>query len=276
MLTRIITGVIGIALAALVIQTGGFLFGVCGIVLAAGAWTEYTLAFEKKGVRLPGLIGTVLIAVMCYSSLHGLAAETLLALVTASTLLILLLTVVFHGNVTVPAAVAAAAGVAYFGLSFAHLIALRMMETGIPAVTTDWGVLEPGCALIWITIIGTWASDTFAYFAGSFLGRHKLCPSISAGKTVEGFIGGLVGTTLSVAGLGILFQLNAEVMAVLGFAICVVATLGDLVESVVKRYTGIKDSSHLIPGHGGLWDRFDSLLYTAPFVFYFVKFVSLG
>ena len=78
------------------------------------------------------------------------------------------------------------------------------------------------------------------------------------------------------AGLGILFNCDVEIMAILGLCICIVATLGDLVESVAKRYTGIKDSSHLIPGHGGIWDRFDSVIYTVPFVYYFVQFVDIA
>jgi phosphatidate cytidylyltransferase len=73
-----------------------------------------------------------------------------------------------------------------------------------------------------------------------------------------------------VAGLGVFFGFDVVVMAVLGFFICIVATLGDLVESVVKRYTGIKDSGNIIPGHGGIWDRFDSVIYTVPFVYYFM------
>ena len=78
------------------------------------------------------------------------------------------------------------------------------------------------------------------------------------------------------AGLGILFNFDVETMDILGLCICIVATLGDLVESVAKRYTGIKDSSHLIPGHGGIWDRFDSVIYTVPFVYYFVQFVYIA
>ena len=146
---------------------------------------------------------------------------------------------------------------------------------GVSEVPTGLVAFDMGCALIWTALIGTWASDTFAYFTGCFMGRHKLCPAISPGKTIEGFIGGLAGTTLSVAGLGVFFGFNVTMMAALGFCICLVATLGDLVESVIKRYTGIKDSSHLIPGHGGIWDRFDSVIYTVPFVYYFVQMVDI-
>ena len=275
MLVRIITGIVGIGLAAFVIQSGGLLFAACGLVLALGAWFEYCNAFSRKGYSPAFLIGGLFVSAMCYAAYGGLDTGLLTMLSLGAVLVMFLLTVLLHGSFSVPSAAVSAAGVLYLGMSFAHLIGLRVMEHGMAPVETQLGVLEPGCALIWTALIGTWASDTFAYFAGSFLGRHKLCPSISPGKTVEGFVGGLVGTTASVAGLGVLFGFDVQVMAVLGLCICIIATLGDLVESVMKRYTGIKDSGHIIPGHGGIWDRFDSVIYTVPFVYYFVQFVAL-
>lgn len=276
MLTRIITGIIGIAAAAYVIQTGGLVFAVCGMLLAVGAWVEYCNAFDRKGYRPALLVGGLLIAGMCYSAWYGLDPDMLVTLMTGGTLLLFLMTVLLHGSFSVPSAAISVAGVFYLGLSFAHLIGLRVMDHGFPAVSTSLGSFEPGCALIWTALIGTWASDTFAYFAGCAFGSHKLCPSISPKKTVEGLIGGMAGTTASVAGLGVFFDLDVLTMAILGLCICIVATLGDLVESVAKRYTGIKDSSHLIPGHGGIWDRFDSVIYTVPFVYYFVQFVDIA
>lgn len=275
MLVRIITGIVGIGLAAFVIQSGGLLFAACGLVLALGAWFEYCNAFSSKGYSPAFLIGGLFVAAMCYAAYGGLDTGLLTMLSLGAVLVMFLLTVLLHGSFSVPSAAVSAAGVLYLGMSFAHLIGLRVMEHGMAPVATQLGVLEPGCALIWTALIGTWASDTFAYFAGSFWGRHKLCPSISPGKTVEGFVGGLIGTTASVAGLGVLFGFDVRVMAVLGLCICLIATLGDLVESVMKRYTGIKDSGHIIPGHGGIWDRFDSVIYTVPFVYYFVQFVAL-
>ena len=275
MLVRIITGIVGIGLAAFVIQSGGLLFAACGLVLALGAWFEYCNAFSRKGYSPAFLIGGLFVSAMCYAAYGGLDTGLLTMLSLGAVLVMFLLTVLLHGSFSVPSAAVSAAGVLYLGMSFAHLIGLRVMEHGMAPVETQLGVLEPGCALIWTALIGTWASDTFAYFAGSFLGRHKLCPSISPGKTVEGFVGGLIGTTASVAGLGVLFGFDVQVMAVLGLCICLIATLGDLVESVMKRYTGIKDSGHIIPGHGGIWDRFDSVIYTVPFVYYFVQFVAL-
>lgn len=268
MLTRIITGIIGIVLAALVIQTGGSVFAGAVLLLAFGAWYEYCNAFKQKGYEPTLVTGMVLISIMWAGGFLG-SDGLLVFSVMFSALVIMLLTVLKHGKFDVLSAVISVTGVFYIGLSFVHLVMLRFI--GEEAyISTSLGDFQLGCALVWVALIGTWASDTFAYFAGCFLGKHKLCETISPKKTIEGFIGGLIGTTASVAGLGVFFGFDVVVMAVLGFFICIVATLGDLVESVVKRYTGIKDSGNIIPGHGGIWDRFDSVIYTVPFVYYFM------
>ena len=268
MLTRIITGIIGIVLAALVIQTGGSVFAGAVLLLAFGAWYEYCNAFKQKGYKPTLVTGMVLISIMWAGGFLG-SNGLLVCSVMFSALVIMLLTVLNHGKFDVLSAVISVAGIFYIGLSFVPLIMLRFI--GEEAyISTSLGDFQLGCALVWVALIGTWASDTFAYFAGCFLGKHKLCEAISPKKTIEGFIGGLIGTTASVAGLGVFFGFDVVVMAVLGFFICIVATLGDLVESVVKRYTGIKDSGNIIPGHGGIWDRFDSVVYTVPFVYYFM------
>ena len=268
MLTRIITGIIGIVLAALVIQTGGSVFAGAVLLLAFGAWYEYCNAFKQKGYKPTLVTGMVLISIMWAGGFLG-SNGLLVCSMMFSALVIMLLTVLNHGKFDVLSAVISVAGVFYIGLSFVHLVMLRFIDEEV-YIFTSLGDFQLGCALVWVALIGTWASDTFAYFAGCFLGKHKLCEVISPKKTIEGFIGGLIGTTASVAGLGVFFGFDVVVMAVLGFLICIVATLGDLVESVVKRYTGIKDSGNVIPGHGGIWDRFDSVIYTVPFVYYFM------
>lgn len=129
--------------------------------------------------------------------------------------------------------------------------------------------------MVWVMFIGTWASDSFAYFTGRAFGSHKLAPAISPNKTIEGFFGGLIGTIAVVVGLGWLLAMPLPQMAALGAAIAVLGTLGDLVESMMKRQTGIKDSGAIIPGHGGVWDRFDSVLFTAPLVYYYTVYIVL-
>lgn len=271
MLIRIISGVIGIALAAFIVQTGGNVFAGAGLLLAFGAWYEYCNAFREKGYKPTLVTGMVLISVIWAGGWLG-NTGFLVGATMFSVLTVMLLTVINHDNFDVLSAVISVAGVFYIGLSFTHLVMLRFMG-GEAVIPTCLGDFQLGCAFLWIALIGTWASDTFAYFAGFAFGKHKLCEKISPKKTIEGFLGGLIGTTASVAALGVFFGLDLTLMAVLGFFICIVATLGDLVESVIKRYTGIKDSGNIIPGHGGILDRFDSVLYTAPFVYYFMIIV---
>ena len=274
MITRIITGLIGIALAAYVIQTGGTLFAGFALVLGLIAWFEYARAFGERGMGLTLLTGFLGVAALWYTGWQG-NVELMVAAATLIVAIVLLESVLLRGSVSIMDAVTSVTGILYIGFPFAYMVMLRdWPETRL--IPTQLGDFEFGCALIWTMFIGTWASDTFAYFTGSAIGRHKLCPSISPNKTVEGFLGSLVGTTAAVAGLGIFFALPVQEMAILGLAIAVLATLGDLVESVAKRYTGIKDSGSIIPGHGGIWDRFDSVLFTAPLVYYFVKFVGLA
>ena len=259
MITRIITGLIGIALAAYVIQTGGTLFAGFALVLGLIAWFEYARAFGERGMGLTLLTGFLGVAALWYTGWQG-NVELMVAAATLIVAIVLLESVLLRGSVSIMDAVTSVTGILYIGFPFAYMVMLRdWPETRL--IPTQLGDFEFGCALIWIMFIGTWASDTFAYFTGSAIGRHKLCPSISPNKTVEGFLGSLVGTTAAVAGLGIFFALPVQEMAILGLAIAVLATLGDLVESVAKRYTGIKDSGSIIPGHGGIWDRFIGLLF---------------
>ncbi|MCL6561251.1 MAG: phosphatidate cytidylyltransferase, partial [Firmicutes bacterium] len=126
---------------------------------------------------------------------------------------------------------------------------------------------------IWLIfmLVGTWASDTTAYFVGKAFGRRRLAPVLSPKKTLEGAIGGVLGSVLT----GYLFALiypflPISKMFILGLLLGAAAEVGDLLESAFKRQAGMKDSSALIPGHGGILDRFDSALFTAPLVYYFV------
>ncbi len=269
MLLRIITGVVGIALAAFIIQTGGRVFGAAVLALMVIGWHEYAQAFRHYGQPLAYCSGAFFVALLGACAWLG-NAEEFLALTTLAVLWTMTQAVFFHRDFSVAQAVASVAGIVYVGVTFSHLLMLRFWNEGV-VLETAAGPMEMGCAWLWVALIGTWASDTFAYFAGSALGRHKLCEAVSPKKTIEGFLGGVLGTMASVAGVGLFFSLPALPMAVLGFFIALTATIGDLVESAVKRYTGIKDSGVLIPGHGGVLDRFDSVMFVVPFVYYFVQ-----
>lgn len=147
--------------------------------------------------------------------------------------------------------------VSYVVLLFSHIILLRGLNQGI--------------YLTFLAIGLTWATDTGAYFVGRALGRHKLAPLVSPNKTVEGAIGGIlvaVAAALAAARLLPDKSLSAGIMFVLAIAVGISAQLGDLVESALKRFAGVKDSGWLIPGHGGVLDRFDSILFSIPAVYY--------
>lgn len=272
MAIRIVSGVIGIAIAAFIVQTGGAVFGAAVLLLMLIGWHEYAQAFRHK--EIPPAYWSGMAAMACFWGAAYLGrTDFLLAAVTLFVLWLMLLAVLFYRSFSVPQALVSVAGVMYVGLSLLHLMLLRFWHAG-ETLETPIGTMEAGCAWLWIALIGTWASDTFAYFSGFAFGKTKLCEPISPKKTREGFYGGVVGTAVSVAALGYSIGHPALLMAALGVVIALVATVGDLVESVVKRYTGIKDSGVLIPGHGGVLDRFDSAMFVIPFVYYFLRIME--
>jgi len=153
------------------------------------------------------------------------------------------------------------AGAAYVGFPLGCFVRLRAMDQGM-----WWMVLA---------LLGTWISDSGAYFVGCGLGKHKLCPRISPKKTWEGVIGGLVSGVVTVVLLGrFLLGLDVGWGIVLGVLLVLGATIGDLAESVIKRQAETKDSGNLIPGHGGMLDRLDSLLFIVPIVYCFASLAT--
>lgn len=140
----------------------------------------------------------------------------------------------------------------------------------VPVLAGD-GVWRPETVLCYIFII--WANDVFAYLVGMTFGRHRLCERLSPKKSWEGFFGGIAGAV--VLGLVAARVMDGSCWVWAGLALVAAATgvLGDLVESMFKRAAGVKDSGTLIPGHGGVLDRFDAMLLSAPFVFVYMLFV---
>jgi phosphatidate cytidylyltransferase len=128
--------------------------------------------------------------------------------------------------------------------------------------------------LLWLVILTAFGTDIMAYFTGFFLGKHKLCPNISPKKTIEGAIGGIAGSVILCVLFGYLISKEPMIHFILiGFFGSIFAQAGDLTASIFKRKMGIKDYGSLIPGHGGVLDRFDSVLFTAPFVYYYIMLV---
>ncbi|RXI37785.1 phosphatidate cytidylyltransferase [Clostridium tetani] len=135
-----------------------------------------------------------------------------------------------------------------------------------------------GNYLIWLIFLSSWICDTFAYYSGKYFGKKKLCTKISPKKTIEGSIGGLLGSIIGCTIFGV-FSINKGVdislihFILIGAISGILSQLGDLVASSIKRYVDVKDYSQLIPGHGGILDRFDSILFSSVTVFYYLTFI---
>lgn len=150
-------------------------------------------------------------------------------------------------------------GIIYVSFLLSHILLLRNQPMG-----TQW---------VFFLLITVWAGDTFAYFTGTLIGKHKLYPKISPKKSVEGLLGGLAGSII----VAFLFRrfffgdLAWSHALMLAFFIMILGQIGDFGESMIKRSVNVKDSSRLIPGHGGILDRLDSFLFSAPFLYYYVQ-----
>ena len=164
----------------------------------------------------------------------------------------------------------------YLGWPMSFFLLLRGSQAGtIPGPGGTWFYLPHGAWWVLLVLLGVWGFDSAAFFAGHYFGRHKLAPRISPAKTWEGAIGGFVlsiaaALLITVIPLGVPWYLAI----VLGILIGVAAILGDLSESLIKRQTNVKDSGTIMPGHGGLLDRIDSLLFVVIVVYVFSQFVG--
>jgi phosphatidate cytidylyltransferase len=143
---------------------------------------------------------------------------------------------------------------------------------------------EHGLVLLIMALCGAWIADSGAYFAGTFFGKHKLCPGISPKKTVEGLVGGIVVTGIVFAAISFVYEhfitdnpisIRYTLVAAAGMVCAVIGTVGDLSASLIKRQCGIKDYGKIMPGHGGMMDRFDSVLFVIPTFYAFVSLADI-
>ena len=251
---RIRTAIVAIPIALFLIKMGGLLFALGVLILGLVGFREYRNMLTRDGIqvyRATGLVGTALLI-----GAAGLGRPDWL-LPPENT------------GLTCMALV-------YLGLPFAHFILLRELSGPFHTIP-GWGTVSLGEALLWTVMFATWASDTFAYFGGRAFGKTKLLPRVSPKKTREGALCGFLGCVATVWLLGSLWLRYPLVpVLLLGVGIGFFAPLGDLVESILKRSCDIKDSGNFFPGHGGVLDRCDSLIFSVPFAYYFITLCLLG
>ncbi len=250
MINRILIAIPGIALAIAAVLLGNPVFAIVVGLIAMVALHEYlNLLAAIAPVRWAAFAGAALtIALPAILDLPergilvGAAAAVILAAVGG-------LLLADRTEVTIRVALTAF-GAIWIGVPMGLMVALREFEFGASAIAN--------------ILVGTWAFDTFSYFGGRFLGRHPVAPRTSPKKTVEGLVIGVIGGTLAVAVAGLYMDwIDAPQSLLLGAIICVVAYVGDLFESLIKRDIEVKDTSRLLGEHGGVLDRFDAILFTA-------------
>lgn len=266
MLTRIISGIIGIGLAILLIGLGGIPFLCTAIFLTAIGLREFYLLVSKKGVKPfqgVGLITGLIVILLAYfnnSSFFSINIGLLSLVVTFFLVFVTQIIKIGVTDVLLNVSVTFM-GVFYVAGLMSHFILLRNLHHPI----------LPGEYAIWLGFICTWSADTFAYFVGNSLGKRPLAASISPNKTIEGFLGGIFGSGLAGVIFSVVIGIDYSKALIIAVIIGVVGQLGDLFESALKRDAGVKDSGNLIPGHGGVLDRFDSALFTIPLTYYLVN-----
>lgn len=261
---RLISAFFGIIVFFAVIFSNTMVMGAAVFIITLVAIYEALGAFGLLRFNIPTVL-CFLSAAMPWAYLH-MPAPVFAALLVFYILFFMACPVFWHGKI-----------------SFAD--SCRMVSLSAVVTVLLWHILlvrnmENGHLYIWLAFLGAWISDTFAYFTGYFFGKHKLAPEISPKKTIEGSMGGIIGTAVVFVLTGVLFEkafsvsnVNVIAYGALGVICSAFGQIGDLSASVIKRECGIKDFGKIMPGHGGVLDRFDSVLFTAPLVYYFINLI---
>ncbi|UCC67646.1 MAG: phosphatidate cytidylyltransferase [Armatimonadota bacterium] len=276
---RALTAAVGIPVALLLIYLGGWYLAALVTALSLLGLREYYRLAAALGSRVRPLIGyLVALPITLTPAPYTLPPMLLLVCVWAAGELALMLRYVVRtkrlvGIENIGWRNATLLGLLYVAFLFGHVNLLRAFpgdDVSLPGLGPG---IPFGAGLVALVVIACWATDTAAYFVGKAIGRHKLSPKISPGKTVEGAAAGLVAAVLTAASMGRWLGLPLVQGVLLGAILGVAGQLGDLFESSLKRRAGVKDSGALLPGHGGVLDRLDSLLFSAPAAYYYLCYV---
>lgn len=260
--TRLISGIVLMAITIALMVNGGFpLFWMITAISVIGLFELYrAVGMEKTLPAVVGYLSSIVIDILILDNYY----EYLLMWLIASLMVLMACYVIAYPKYNSEQMTMLFFGLIYVTVMLSFVFKVRFVQNGI--------------LYVWLIFIGAWGSDTCAYCVGKLLGKHKLPSKLSPNKTIEGCLGGIIGAAL----IGFLFALaffkNTDYwwqFAVIGAISSVISQIGDLTASAIKRNHEIKDYGNLIPGHGGILDRFDSIIFIAPIVFYLVSFFGL-
>ena len=267
--TRIVSGLILFPLVAIILIWGNkYLVDVVISLIAILSLHEFYNAFKGKANPIKS-IGYI--AASSIAFIHIIPIEWMLKIigVLLSVSILALFLIVITSNLKINVMDIA---ITFFGICY---IAIFLMF--IPIIREN---LPNGKIILWFALLAVWGTDVFAYFVGKYFGTHKFT-EISPNKTIEGCVGGTIGATALIVGYAAIcnnvfgMNINYLLIAGIGVLLSIVGQVGDLAASSIKRYVGIKDFSHLIPGHGGMLDRIDSLIFIAPFAYILLHLIYI-
>ncbi|MEM7007886.1 MAG: phosphatidate cytidylyltransferase [Thermodesulfobacteriota bacterium] len=271
---RLLTAIIAVPIMYVIFLIGGLLYLLFFLAIILVGQLEYQKLLESKSLPNEKILGIISSLLLGLSAYLGYYYFTFCFTVVVLVILILDLRKGDFSQ-TVTNIGATLFGVIYLGWLLGHAVLLRNInqyENIREFSLNTLGLVDPGFFLVVFAVACTFLNDTGAYYTGKMIGKRKLAPKISPGKTIEGTIGGIVVCILTGLVVNYLFgsPLSSDWTIAFALIVAIAAILGDLVESSIKRGAGIKDSGDIVPGHGGVLDRFDSLIFVFPVSYYFI------
>lgn len=262
--TRLLSSIVLVVIALVTLLQGGYLLAGVLLFISLVAYGELTKAcgVHTEGQKINALESVGYIGTLCYYGAVVFASD---AMVQLMIILFTIIAFMFVYVFTFPKYQATQVMSAFFGVIYAPV----MLSFIYQARELTYGIY-----IVWMIFISSWICDSCAYLTGIMIGKHKMTPKLSPKKSIEGAVGGVIGSAL-VGGLYAYFVVDKVVVGqeitwifVLISAVgAMISQIGDLAASAIKRNHNIKDYGHLIPGHGGIMDRFDSVIFTSPIIF---------
>lgn len=268
---RVLTALVAVPTIYIIVYLGGIIYLLFILALTLVGQMEYRHILKEREIPF-GFSGSVLSALIVLSAYLGYVPMNLAFIL--SVIIIMIFCLRFHERFDALRKMGATIfGLIYIGLFLAHAVLLRNISdfTGIyDYAYNSQNLSDPGFFFVVFAIACVFIHDTCALYTGQMFGKHKLAPNISPGKTIEGTIGGFIGCVITAIVVNFLFghPLSSDWTIGLSVLITLAATFGDLAESAIKRGAGLKDSGDIVPGHGGVLDRFDSLIFVFPVTYY--------